>query len=616
MIWKEEDLIDILKRDGSICKNYENNSYFFDLQKEIKLECIVLKLEGCDFDLEKIQYSIDNKNFKYFDKKYLKLQENIVMLILSEEISIRYLKMSLSRILDFKLFIRRHRGLFIASAPGGYGDRFIALLNAIYLSQKLGFKYGLAWRAAKHYGDRSIESEDYIFSKEYLEKHSYTKQPNIEFGIGSIPKCSHINEIPDKPFKENFGYYVDHANLTWRIKDISKTYLLEYPQLWNSIGFSKHIQNIIKRSRDIFLAKFSSSVICIHVRSGDIVYGDSRDIHFLCHEKATPVEIALEIIERNINSNILIAGEDEDVIFKLIEYIKNKYHKMNIWNLKSLVPCDIKNRTDLDFFELIFMSNCKEIYSYSGFARLASMIGNGVEPKRWVDIFTHDEKISIINKNNFINSSPYQKAYSLFVIFYYAKLLKKDIKTLTNILVKAFEYDRENQLFILLLSECYIKDNAYEKAEDMIFKNYSTRLPLILRLYKNNWYFNLDIDMEPILNFPYLCSFFAIKCYYKGDFGKFLYCISNSNILTNQFFIDFLNNTYGLINNFNQTESRSPFQTHHNTAKTRIQNQLSYKLGQAMILGEALIKANKTWYKGGYVKLMFEIGRLKREFLK
>ncbi len=116
-----------------------------------------------------------------------------------------------------------------------------------------------------------------------------------------------------------------------------------------------------------------------------------------------------------------------------------------------------------------------------------------------------------------------------------------------------------------------------------------------------------------------------------------------------------------------------------NSAKTRIQNQLSYKLGQAMIansksflgyirmpfalsyikdkhkqeqkiyqekikkdpslklppletypdyqealkekecftykLGEALIKANKTWYKGGYVKMWFEIRKLKRREL-
>ncbi|MCH3696577.1 sugar transferase, partial [Campylobacter lari] len=115
-----------------------------------------------------------------------------------------------------------------------------------------------------------------------------------------------------------------------------------------------------------------------------------------------------------------------------------------------------------------------------------------------------------------------------------------------------------------------------------------------------------------------------------------------------------------------------------NSAKTRIQNQLSYKLGQAMIvnsksflgyirmpfvlsyikdkhkqeqkiyqekikkdpslklpplesypdyqealkekecftykLGEALIRANNNWYGGGYIKLLFEIRKLKREF--
>ncbi|WP_139470515.1 glycosyltransferase [Campylobacter armoricus] len=115
-----------------------------------------------------------------------------------------------------------------------------------------------------------------------------------------------------------------------------------------------------------------------------------------------------------------------------------------------------------------------------------------------------------------------------------------------------------------------------------------------------------------------------------------------------------------------------------NSAKARIQNHLSYKLGQAMIinsksilgyirmpfvlsyikdkhkqeqkiyqekikqnpslklpplesypdykealkekecftykLGEALIQANKTWYGGGYIKLLFEIRKIKREF--
>ncbi|HEE9562156.1 TPA: hypothetical protein R8E25_000912 [Campylobacter coli] len=122
------------------------------------------------------------------------------------------------------------------------------------------------------------------------------------------------------------------------------------------------------------------------------------------------------------------------------------------------------------------------------------------------------------------------------------------------------------------------------------------------------------------------------------------------------------------------------FQSQHGTAKQRIQNQLPYKLGQTMIinsknifgilfmpvyiistllshkqeqknyqekikkdpslklpplenypdykealkekecltykLGEALIRANNNWYGGGYIKLWFEIRKLKREFRK
>ncbi|MFG5086309.1 sulfotransferase family protein [Campylobacter lari] len=128
----------------------------------------------------------------------------------------------------------------------------------------------------------------------------------------------------------------------------------------------------------------------------------------------------------------------------------------------------------------------------------------------------------------------------------------------------------------------------------------------------------------------------------------------------------------------NQAQYKLSFQTKYGTAKTRIQNQLSYKLGQTMIvnsksflgylimpmallsimilhkqeqkiyqektkkdsslklpplesypdykealkekecltykLGQAFIQANKTWYGGGYIKLLFEIGKLKREF--
>ncbi|EHH0538162.1 glycosyltransferase family 2 protein [Campylobacter lari] len=128
------------------------------------------------------------------------------------------------------------------------------------------------------------------------------------------------------------------------------------------------------------------------------------------------------------------------------------------------------------------------------------------------------------------------------------------------------------------------------------------------------------------------------------------------------------------------TQHLLSFQIKYGLAKQRIQNQLSYKLGQAMIinsksllgyikmpfvlsyikdkhnqeqkiyqekikkdpslilpplknypdykealkekqcltykLGQALIQANKEWYKGGYIKLWFKVKKLKKEFKK
>ena len=53
-------------------------------------------------------------------------------------------------------------------------------------------------------------------------------------------------------------------------------------------------------------------------------------------------------------------------------------------------------------------------------------------------------------------------------------------------------------------------------------------------------------------------------------------------------------------------EKIKELETNHQKA-LKLKNHLSYKLGQA------LIKANKTWYKGGYVKFIFEAIRIKKE---
>ncbi|EIY6495416.1 sugar transferase [Campylobacter lari] len=166
------------------------------------------------------------------------------------------------------------------------------------------------------------------------------------------------------------------------------------------------------------------------------------------------------------------------------------------------------------------------------------------------------------------------------------------------------------------------------------------------------------------------------------ELNEDLRMLRNNNVLNSSqiqdisSFFEVIFNTYTIIKNRVHLDAKIVNSEH--SAKARIQNQLSYKLGQAMIvnsksilgyirmpfvlsyikdkhkqeqkiyqekikkdlslklppledypdyqealkekecltykLGQALIQANKTWYGGGYIKLWFEIRKLKKKF--
>ncbi|EAH6765456.1 hypothetical protein EI877_08850 [Campylobacter coli] len=184
------------------------------------------------------------------------------------------------------------------------------------------------------------------------------------------------------------------------------------------------------------------------------------------------------------------------------------------------------------------------------------------------------------------------------------------------------------------------------------------------------------------------CSLFGIKCIRKGFNGEIK--TSTSQLCIPAFDLELakdIGNCKLDLDSERLEKCIEAFQLLKNTfkslsigSKTRIHNQLSYKLGQAMIvnsksllgyirmpfilsyiynkhkqeqkiyqekikkdpslklpplesysdykealkekecltykLGEALIKANKNWYGGGYIKLLLEIRKLKKEFRK
>ncbi|HED4593320.1 TPA: sulfotransferase family 2 domain-containing protein [Campylobacter jejuni] len=214
-----------------------------------------------------------------------------------------------------------------------------------------------------------------------------------------------------------------------------------------------------------------------------------------------------------------------------------------------------------------------------------------------------------------------------------------------------------------------------------IFSNYYNEKTynIIAELYKEDFaLFDYDLEYKESiyknLDVQFLLSMYKEKLFLKNkeieklrlsQFKKNKEINSQNNIISQQ---------TNQIHNLNKTLN---FQNHYGTAKARIQNQLSYKLGQALIinsksvlgylslpfiilsivishkqeqkaykfkikknpnlalpplvaypdyqealqyknhlsykLGKILIKAFKTWYKGGLFKLWFEIRKLKNK---
>lgn len=64
------------------------------------------------------------------------------------------------------------------AATGGWGDRMIAFLNAMYLSEQNGMKFGYAWKSLDNSNSLGsniinpmiIEKEEEIFSSSFIEK--------------------------------------------------------------------------------------------------------------------------------------------------------------------------------------------------------------------------------------------------------------------------------------------------------------------------------------------------------------------------------------------------------------------------------------------------------------
>ncbi|MCW1322646.1 discoidin domain-containing protein [Campylobacter jejuni] len=604
---------------------YEQNPWWrLDLGTEELIDCI--RIENSTTCPERllnihIELSCDSREWISLDQSLLEWVDGIKYLNINidQRVSFRYIKISLKTpgYLHFKtirFFRRKYNGLLIMGSGGAFGDRFIAMLNAIYLSQLVNMKFGFVWKELKVITERNSDNELFdanidgeltqIFTKDYIDKYFYNEN------IGLFPSWKEclfrqINiDCIDK--KQNFttlwGYYIVHQNLLFNINEIPENFTKNFPSIWKTIDFNQNIRGIFKLAQKT--AEQLGLFFAIHVRAGDLIYVDHNRNLGVYNFKGMPIEIILDIIINNLNKqcNIVLFGQDMEELKEIKEYLCSNYKlDFKIFYSDELIPNNLNTSTQRVFYELELMSYAQEIYSGdSGFARIASLIKNGREPKKWFNIekqynsediallsvglnglslqewdifFKQENAYFIIKKYNNLmeNIKPLRMAFSLFFLYFFSRQIEpsRSLYYLEKLLI----LDSDNILYNMAYIECLIHKKEFQevekKIEYFINKDEKYFFDLLLSFKESlvNIYFkNIFLEIKEI-DYPYINYLIARIYLHEKNINKAMIYIKNTNKVLKQKFMILLESS----SNFYKKLSYS--------AVEQIKRHLSYQVG-------------------------------------
>ncbi|HFZ5102274.1 TPA: hypothetical protein ACIKZN_001404, partial [Campylobacter jejuni] len=527
----------------------------------------------------KIEISKDREN--WFTCKDFFLSDNMLELYFYGKKDVQFIRIDreIFKNAEITIFVRKYLGIFMMQSCCGWGDRMLALLNAMYLAQETGFKFGFTWDQMtlniknKQIHSGQIPYEQELFDEQFLRDYSYTNNytaPDKEKFLNNqwidnyVVYVNKIEDYNNIEMQYYWGFNTNHSNLIWTVKEINKEYCKNFPDLWKKIQFTdlvKHIFLEVDRQINKIMDN-QVDVLAIHMRSGDIVYPEDKGYiyngtgHDYLWQKAMPVEILMELIQTQYKHNkIILFGEDVPTLKKIISYFMKK--NIFLYMADDLVPFEYKYGWQRDMFDLILMSKANKIIGgTSGFCRLASLIGNGREPFFWNDLFNEEARYKIFKKYyGVVEVHPLQNAFSLQHM-YMGCYLKRDFIRMKELVLNAINIDQVREFHHIALIYCYLELKEYNQANIYLEHILKTRKEkftyIILRCIFNLKLKDLLLSHLECLEYPNIAYLFIQ--------------------FTKEDVIDFFNKKTDVISYY-----------YDDTAIFRVKNSLSYKLGNTIL---------------------------------
>lgn len=416
---------------------------------------------------------------------------------LGNEIIARFVRLSLEE--DQHLHLRkieiwslRSPVTVVSNRNDGLGCRLESLIRARYLAKVLNANHKVRWQdhikgPSANFNDEqkisgnavlghAIESCEMLFTDNYIKEHFETGH------LSNTTKLSRIDSATAEelhtPSAQNedgilyaCGGYSDLSLSPYLAPD--KSFGLSNV-FWN-IPFRSNIRAAMDAALDIELIKKSAA---LHIRSGDIVYGEYRKQGRRFRKKAVSIPLAQMALKKLLTENysVVVFGEDTGSL----ETLQTEFPEIRLATDLNAVQFSGLERA---MFDIVLMSRMNKVWAgYSGFARFAKDIGEKVELSNVHTLFKRSEMVSFFEEAIPLSEDRYHKMQTVFSLWnLFCIHSDENINRKIEILDRLDRLDPENKLYIiekacLLLRHGMLKE-ASRILEKNLYENWNNKLP-------------------------------------------------------------------------------------------------------------------------------------------
>lgn len=353
--------------------------------------------------------------------------------------------------------------IILNNRTDGLGQRLWSMVNGLVLSAlDESFQFMSTWpvRSGISSQHHSIVPEDQFFSPKFIEQFSASdlmltpekRMSNEEFRSSSDP----IREI--KKYKIIQSDPEDISSFLPGLKDKIPEHA--FKEAYDKIHFSDRFNKAKRLAEEMPLG---GEPVAIHLRAGDIIYGQFRLVdRFVGKVAPFPLIDALLSSLSQSGADIYLFGQDGE----LCKFFAEKYG--------ATYADDISRSQELDefagaIFEITLMSRMARIFSgSSGFSLFASVIGN-VPLKDFRGIFDKRDVEGIIESRVDVRDSRVSDLQKAFAYRYACVVGGNFVPTEKRILLmrRALSLDPDNGFYRLVLISYLAEAGFLREADDM-----------------------------------------------------------------------------------------------------------------------------------------------------